>query len=147
MALVVVLPTIIAQETHGIVLRDMLGVVLHELLHAIPERRDGVNILVQTQDKAVFLIVVLHVTERIKADIAEQFDAGFHTPVEFVVHHQGVAEEEARLITAHVSIALRVTVDNIPLSHVLPSFRCLFLINPFRIGPVLGRDNTVGRCT
>jgi hypothetical protein len=36
----------------------MLGVVACELLHAIPQRRNGRPILVQTDDKAVLLVVI-----------------------------------------------------------------------------------------
>lgn len=46
MALVVGLATIITEEVHGVVLGKVLRVVLHELLGAVPEGRDGLNVLV-----------------------------------------------------------------------------------------------------
>lgn len=144
-ALVIVLSTIITQETHRIILGDMLRVIFHELLHAVPERRDSINVFVQTQDEAVFLIVVLHKTEWVKCDVAKQLNARFHAPVKFVVHHQGMAEKEARFITTHVPIALRVSVDNLALSHIPSRFFGFLLVNPIRIRPVLLRDETIVR--
>lgn len=139
-ALVVGLTAILTDKLHGIATGDVLGVGLQELLHAIPECGDGVNVFVQTDDKAVLLIILLHEAERIVADITVELDAGLHAPVVFVVHHQRVAEEEARLVAAHMAIAFRITVDDLLATHLLSRLSGLILVNPVRIRPMLCRN-------
>lgn len=145
MAVVVCLSTVVAEEAHRVVLDNVLGVVLHELLGTIPQRGDGLNIFVQAQHKAVLLAVLLHEAEGIVVDIAEQLDAGLNTPVVVVVHHQWLAEEEARLKPTHVAVADAVSVDNLPLGHVLANLLGLLLIDVRGERPVLRRDLAIVR--
>lgn len=121
----------------------MLRVLLHKLLHGVPQTGNGLVVLVQTDDEAVLLIVLFHVSERVETDVAEQFDARFNPPVELIWLHQFMAVEKARLVPTHVSVALRVAVDDLPLSHILPNLPGLAPVDPFRIGPVLVRDEAV----
>lgn len=139
-ALVVGLTAILTDKLHGIATGNVLGVGLQELLHAIPERGDGVDVLVQTDNKAVLLVVLLHEAERVVANITVELDAGLHAPVVFVVHHQRVAEEEARLVAAHVAIAFRITVDDLLATHLLSRLFGLILVDPGRIRPMLFGD-------
>ena len=143
MALVVGITTIITEESHGVVLCDMFGMVLHEFLGAVPESRNGVNVFVETKDKAVLLVVLDHNTEGVVVDVAVKVNGRLDTPVVFVVHHQGVAEEKARLESTHVAVADRVTVDDLSLLHILAHLLGLFLINPLRERPVLVRNFAV----
>lgn len=106
MALVVGLTAILTDKIHGVATRNVLRVALHELLRAIPKSGDGLKVFVQTDDEAVLLVVLLHEAEWIVADVTVELDAGLHAPVVLVVHHQWVAEEEARLVAAHMAIAL-----------------------------------------
>lgn len=46
--LVVGLSTIVTQKVHGVPGCDVFRVVTHELLHAIPQSRDSLIILIQT---------------------------------------------------------------------------------------------------
>lgn len=131
--LVVSLAAIITQKTHRVAVRDMLRVLLHELLHRTPQARDGVVVLVQTQHKAVLLVVFFHVAEWVKADITEELNAGLHAPVVLIVQHQWVPEEESGFITAHVTVALRVAVDDLLLSHLLSDLLRLLLVDPLGI--------------
>src|SRR5699024_6208464 len=63
--LVVGLSTIVAQKVHRVPRCDVFRVVTHELLHAIPQSRDSLIILVQTKREAVLLVVLLHEAERV----------------------------------------------------------------------------------
>lgn len=140
MALIVGITAIITQEAHGIILGNMLRVVLHELLGAIPKGGDGVDVLIQTENEAVLLTTFLHDTEGIVVNIAVELDGGLNAPVVLVVHHEGVAEEEAGLEAAHVTVANGVTVDNLPLLHVLAHLLGFFLVNPLGERPMFHRD-------
>lgn len=143
MTFVVSFSTVITQEVHGVSGCKMFRVVARELLHTIPQSRDSVNVLVQTKHKTVFLVVLLHVSERIKGNVTEQLDAGLNPPVELVVLQQRMTEEKSRLVAAHVTVALRVSVDDFLLSHLLPGLLRLLLVNPFGVRPVLLRNDPV----
>lgn len=47
-ALVIGISTIVTQKVHGVPGCDVFRVVTHELLHAIPQSRDSLIILIQT---------------------------------------------------------------------------------------------------
>lgn len=143
MALVVVLAAIITEEAHGVTLGDMLGVVLHELLGAGPEGRNGIDVLVEGENETVLLVVLVHDAERIVVNIAEELDGGLNTPVVFVVHHELLSEEETGLESAHVTVADRVTVDDLALMHILANLLSLLLVNPLGERPVLLRNQTI----
>lgn len=137
MAVIVVLSTIVTQESHGVALSNVLGVVLHEILNAIPKSRDGLDIFVQTQHETVLLLVLGHETEGVVVDVAEKLDAGLHSPVPFIVHHERLTEKEARLEAAHVTVADRIAIDNFALGHILPYLARLVLVDMVRERPVL----------
>lgn len=143
MAKVVRLSAIIAKEAQHIILGDMLRMILHEGFRAVPEGGDGVAILVQTKDKAVFLLLLCHQAERVVVDVAEQLDGGLHTPVVLIVEHELLAKEETRLEATHVTITLGVAVDDLASLHVLSDLLCLILVDPLGVGPVLLRNQAV----
>ena len=136
-ALVVGLTAVLTDKVHGVAAGNVLGMVLHKLLDAIPQGRDRLVVLVQTDDKTVLLVVFLHKAEWVMAHVAEELNAGLHAPVVLVVHHERMAEEEAGLVAAHMAIALRITVDDILATHLLSHRSGLVLVNPLWIGPVL----------
>jgi len=143
MAVVVSIATIIAQESHRVSFRNMLGVVLDKLLDAFPEGGDSLDVFVQTEHKTVLLVVFLHEAEWVIMNIAEQLDARLNAPVVFVVHHQRLTEEESRLKTAHVSVADTVAVNNLALGHVLANLSRPFLVDMRRERPMFSRDLTI----
>lgn len=147
MTLVVCFSAIVTQEAHRVAFGNVLGASGHELLDAIPERGNGIKILVQAEHKAVLFVVLLHVSERVKGNVAEELDAGLHTPVVLIVEHQWMAEEEARLIAAHVAVALRISVDDLAFLHVLTHFLGLVLIDPVGVRPMLFGDYSVVSCS
>lgn len=104
MALVVGVSVVVTEEFHRVVFVDVLGMLLDELLDTVPEGGNGLDVLVQADDKAVFLLVVSHELEGIVVNVAEQLDTRLDSPVPFVVHHQGLSEEEARFEPAHVTV-------------------------------------------
>lgn len=143
MAVVVRATVIVTQEAHRVIRRNVLGVVLHELLGAVPKRGDGLAILVQAENEAVLLVVLLHDAEGVVVDVAVELDGGLDTPVVLVVEHQIVLEEEAGLESAHVTVADGVAVDNLALSHVLADLLGLVLVDPAGERPVLAGDLAV----
>lgn len=128
-AVVVCLTTIITEEAHRVVLGNVLRVRLHEFPGAFPQCWDGLHVFVETQYEAVLLFVLLHEPENVVVDVAVQLNAWLDAPVVFVVQHDLLTEEEARLESAHVTVADRVSVDNLPLSHVLADLASLVLVN------------------
>lgn len=104
MAFVVGFSFVITEPVERVVLVEVFGMFLHEFLDTIPECFDGLTIFVETEDEAVFLLVVDHVFEWIVVDIAEEFDAWFNSPVPFVVLHERLLEEETRFEPTHMSV-------------------------------------------
>lgn len=84
--------------------------------------------------------MVAHILKRIVAHITEEFDAWFHAPVPLVFIHQRLTEEEAGLEATHVSVAGRVSVDDLPLSHVRPDLSRLPLVNEVGKRPMFVRN-------
>ena len=140
MTVVVRLPAIVTQKSHRVAFGDMFWMRFRKVLHAIPQLRNRLRILVETQDETVFLPVVAHVPEGIVVDVAEEIDAWLHTPVPFKLIQQRVAEKEARLEAAHVSVADGVSVDDLPLRHLFPDLARLLLIDEVGEGPVFCRN-------
>lgn len=146
MAVIVCLSSIIREETHRVVGRDVLWMVLHELLGAIPESGNGLDVFVEGEDEGVLLLVVGHVLESVVLDITEQLDGWLHAPIPFIVQHERLLEEEAGLKSTHVTIRDRIAIDDFALCHILAhSFRFV-LIDMVRKRPVLlGNDSVFGR--
>jgi len=69
MAAIVCLAAIIADEGHRVISSDVFRVVPHEFLDAVPKSRDSLNVLVQAQDKAVLLVVLVHEAEGVVVDV------------------------------------------------------------------------------
>lgn len=145
MAVVVGVATVVTQETHRVALDDVLGVILHELLRAVPEGGDGLDVFVEAEHEAVLLLILGHEAEGVVVDVAEELDARLDAPVPLVVHHQWLAEEEAGLEAAHVAVADGVAVDDLALGHVLADLLRLVLVDEIREGPVLLGDLAVVR--
>lgn len=129
--------TIVAKEAHRVPFSNVLRVVLHELLDTVPESGNRLHVFVQAEHEAVLLVILLHEAEGVVVDIAEQLDAGLDAPVVFVVHHQRLTEEKARLEAAHVAVADAVTVDDLALGHVLAHLLGLVLVDVVGERPVL----------
>lgn len=143
MALIVGLSAVVGDKGHGVVLGDVLGELGNVLGDTVPQSWDRLNVLVQTQHKAVLLLVLSHEAEWVVVNIAEKLNARLNTPVPFVLEHERVAEEESGFVAAHVPVADRVTVDDLSPRHV---FSCLFrllLVNPLRERPVLFGNQSV----
>lgn len=142
-AVVVGLAVVVADELQRIVLGNVLGERLGEVLGCLPESRDGLDVFVQRKREGVLLVVISHELEGVVVDIAVHLDAGLNAPVPLVVEHQRVAEEEARLVAAHVPVADGVAVDDLLLLHLLADAGGLVLVNEIGERPVLLGDLAV----
>lgn len=112
---------------------------LHELLRAVPQSRNGLDVFIQAEHEAVLFVVLLHELERIFMNIAKEFDAWLDSPVVLVLKHQRVTEEETRLEATHVAITDRIAVDDLPSTHIFADSFGLLLINPAWERPLFGR--------
>ena len=140
MAVVVGVTTIVGKEAHRVALDNVLRVVLHPLLGALPQGGNSLDVFVQRQGETVLLLVVGHELEGIVVNVAEELNTGLNTPVPLVIEHQGVAEEEAGFVATHVSVTDRVSVDDLSGSHVGAHLGSLVLVNPLGERPVLLGD-------
>ena len=143
MAVVIGISSIITQESHGVALDDMLWVSFHELLGAFPKSGDSLHILVQTQHETVLLLVIGHKLECIVVDIAEKLNAWLNTPIPFELLHQRMLEEEPRLKSAHMTVADRVSIDDLALSHIFTDLAGFVLIDEVWERPVLLGDLSI----
>lgn len=143
MAVVVRLSIVLADPLQRVSVDNVLGVYRGEVLDSIPQRGDGLDVFVQAEGEAVLLLVVGHELERVVVDVAVQLDAGLDAPVPLVVQHQGVAEEEAGLVTAHVPVADGVAVDDLLLLHFLADLGSAILVDEVGERPVLLGDLAV----
>lgn len=130
--LVISIAVIIAEDFQRVVFVDVFRMLLDELLDTVPERGNSFDILVKRDNETIFFLVVAHELEWIIVNITEKFNTWLNSPVPFVIHHQGLSEEEARFESAHMSIADGITVDDLPLCHIFSNLSCLVLVDPRR---------------
>ena len=142
---VVIHTPIITDKAHRVSGSNMLGMISNKILDTIPQRRNCLRVLVQTQDEAILFVALLHDTKRIKRNITKQTDTRLDAPIVLVVLHQRMPIKEASLEPTHESIALRVAVDDLSRAHVLSNLLGLALVDPIRVGPVLLGDEAVKR--
>lgn len=69
-----------------------------------PKGRDTLRCVVQVDGEAVGLVAILHVTEHIVVDIAEELDIGFDAPVVAVVFEGRVFVEHAAVPATHLVV-------------------------------------------
>lgn len=81
--------------------------------------------------------MIPHPLERVISDITVQFDAGLDPPIPLELLHQRMLKKEAGLEPTHMPVALRISINNIPLSHVLPRPPSLVLVDEIWERPVL----------
>ncbi len=103
--------------------------LFHELLRTVPERRNRLHVFVEAEYETILLLIIRHVFERVVGDVAVQLNTWLNAPVPLVLLHDFLAEEEARLESTHMSIALRVAVDDLSMCHVFSDSGSLFLVD------------------
>ena len=141
--MVIAFTIIIAQKGHGVIVRDVLWMLLYEALDTIPKCWNRLHILVQTQDKAVLLLIVFHEPEGVVVDIAKKLYTWLHTPVVLELVHQRMSEEKARLKSTHVPVADGVAIDDLALRHVFTDLARLVLVDEGGERPVLLGDLSI----
>ncbi|KAH3681426.1 hypothetical protein WICPIJ_007583 [Wickerhamomyces pijperi] len=134
---------VVGDEVHQTVLVQEPRVLLEELLGGLPQRWNGLDVLVEGNGEPVLLAVVLHELENIVVNVTVDSDVWLHSPVVVVVHHQLVSVEEPGLVAAHVSVRDGVPVDDLLLLHRFSRGSSLVQVDPFREGPVLLWNQTV----
>lgn len=116
----------------------MLGEELDSLW---PQTRESLGIIVEIDGETICFVVVVHVTEDIIVDLAEEVDVGLDAPVVSGIREGGVLVEEPAIPTAHLVIrSLAGILDTL----VLENRRRLveyIVVDPGRRLPVLGRDD------
>ena len=75
-----------------------------EFLGLRVERGDGSRSIVEIDGEAVGLIVVLHPTEDIVVDVAEEVDFGFHSPIISDIFQSRVLVEHTTIPAAHLVV-------------------------------------------
>ncbi len=63
-------------------------------------------------------------------NVAEEFDARLDSPIVLEVLEQWMAEEETGLKSAHVTVADRVTIDDLSPAHVFANSLSFLLVDP-----------------
>lgn len=107
----------------------MLGMLIHVFLRTVPERRNRLHVFVEAEHETILLLVICHVLERVVGDVAVQLNTWLNAPVPFIVLHNFLAEEEARLESTHMPIALRVSIDDLSMCHIFSDSGGLFLVD------------------
>lgn len=98
---------VVAQEVITWILGEVLGMLGEELLRLGPQCRHSLFVLVERHGEAISLVVHLHKDERIVVEIAIELDTWLDTPIVVQIEREVVAEEESRLVSAHVAVAFR----------------------------------------
>ena len=83
-AVVVGRTVVLGEPPHAVLVRDVLREEGGEVFHAVPERGDGLAVLVEGEHEGVFFAVLRHVGKGVVADVAEEFDGGLDAPVVLV---------------------------------------------------------------
>lgn len=132
-----------ADKVHLGILGDVIGIVLEKVRDMTPQGWNGGLEFIESDSEPVGLVVLGHVFEWIVRDVTEEFDVRFNSPIPFIILHQRVLEEKARLKSTHMTIRFRIAVDDVVVGHLLPCLRSLLLVDVIWIAPVLLGDATI----
>lgn len=91
---VVSLPTVIAQEAHRVVCREILRIFADKLLDGVPQGRNRLDVLVEGDCEAIHLALVLHDQEWVVGNVTEELDRRLDAPVVIVARQQWVTVKE-----------------------------------------------------
>lgn len=94
----------VGQPIHRIILVQALRVLCHKLHRLRPQRGDGVRRVVQVDGEPVGLVVILHVSEDIVVNVAEEVYVGLHPPIILHVFECWVLVEEPAVPSAHLVV-------------------------------------------
>lgn len=88
--------------------------------------------------------MVLHPTENVVIDVAEELNFGLDAPVVLYVFQGWVVVEEATVPSAHFVVANFVGVLDVVFGEDLSGFEVEVVVDPGRGFPVVFRDDVVG---
>lgn len=97
-------PLCVCYPVHGIVGVKGLGVLGEELGRFGPQGRDGLRSVIERDGEAVSLVVIVHVTEDIVVDVAEEVHIWFDPPVVLRVLQGRVLVEKSAIPPAHLVV-------------------------------------------
>lgn len=100
----------VGEPIQGVVLMEVFGVLGQELDRLGPQGRDGLGRIVEGDGEAVRFIVVLHVTEHVVVDVAEEADVRFDAPVIPRVLERRMFIEHAAIPSAHRMVRELISV-------------------------------------
>lgn len=112
----------------------------NELVRLGPQRRDRFRGVVQGYGEAVCLIIVLHVTEYVVVDIAEEVNIRFDTPVVLNILQCGMLVEESAVPSTHLVVRNFIGILDIVLLENLDGFLIQILVDPRWCIPMLVRN-------
>ena len=69
-----------------------------------PQCGNGLRIIVQVDGKAISLVIILHVSEDIVVDVAEEVHFGLHSPIILRILKRRVLVEESAVPSTHLVV-------------------------------------------
>lgn len=133
-------PLGVCYPVHGIVGMQVIGVLGDELGCFGPQSRDGLRGIVECDGKAVGLIIVLHVTEDVVVNVAEEVHIRLDSPVVLRILQGRVLIEKSAIPPAHLMVRDLIGVLNIVLFQDLDGFLIEVVVDPRWCIPMLVGD-------
>lgn len=133
--------SLVGDPIQSIVLVQVLRVLRNELGCLGPQGRDGFWCIVKVNSEAVGLVLVLHKTEHIIIDVAEEVNLGLYTPVELGVGQSWVFVEQTTVPSAHLMVRELVGVLNVVLLEDVHGLLVQVIIDPGWLIPMFSRDD------
>jgi hypothetical protein len=97
-------PGVVRYPFHRIVVVKILGMVRKKLDGLRPQSRESLGVIVKVDCEAVSLVVVMHVTEHVVIDIAEEMNIGLDAPIVPGVCERRVLVEKSAVPPTHLVI-------------------------------------------
>jgi len=74
-------PAIVREETHRVVLGNVLRILFDKFLHRRPERRYCLHVFQHREGETIRFVVFFHIHERVVLDVTKVVDIGLDAPV------------------------------------------------------------------
>ena len=137
-------PLAICQPIYRVILVHILGVCRHEFQRLRPKCWNRLGRIVKVYGKAVGLVVILHITEYVIVDVAEEMDLGFHPPIVTGIRQSWMFVEHAAIPTAHLMVGFKIRILNVLFLKDGSRLLKKVLVYPAWYGPVVFGDEFWG---
>jgi len=131
---------LVFQKRTSIVFCFVFGVVSKEFEGLRPQRSDRLRAVKKGDGEAVGLVVILHPTEHVIVNVAEEMNFGLDTPVVLHVGKGRVFVELAAVPAAHLVVRVHVGILDILLGEKLLGLIIEVLVDPRGNVPMLSRN-------